>query len=140
MKTTRTSATCRRPSEAHVLACNPVRSRRSPFDCSTPNPIRVNRTNSFTDGSWLTEATLWLAQTGGNYVDGSLSVALEGQGSWKGSKTYRSDTFRCVYAVKFAGAVYVLHGFQKKSKVGIKTPKQEILSTDQPRVFALLRG
>lgn len=35
-------------------------------------------------------------------------------------------TYRAVYTVKFAGAVYVLHAFQKKSKSGIKTPKQTI--------------
>jgi phage-related protein len=28
--------------------------------------------------------------------------------------------------VRFAGAVYVLHAFQKKSKRGIKTPKREL--------------
>ena len=39
---------------------------------------------------------------------------------------WQSDTFRCVYSVRFAGAVYVLHTFQKKSKTGSKTPKQEI--------------
>jgi len=33
-----------------------------------------------------------------------------------------SDTFRTVYTVNFAAAVYVLHAFQKKSKSGIKTP------------------
>jgi phage-related protein len=32
------------------------------------------------------------------------------------------NTFRAVYTVKFAGAVYVLHAFQKKSTSGIKTP------------------
>ncbi len=32
------------------------------------------------------------------------------------------DTFRAVYTVKFATAIYVLHAFQKKSKSGIKTP------------------
>jgi phage-related protein len=31
-----------------------------------------------------------------------------------------------VYTVKFAGIIYVLHAFQKKSKEGIKTPKQDI--------------
>ena len=36
------------------------------------------------------------------------------------------DTFRAVYTVKFAGAVYVLHVFQKKSKKGIKTPTAEM--------------
>ena len=39
---------------------------------------------------------------------------------------YRGDTFRAVYTVRFEGAVYVLHVFQKKSKSGIETPKQEI--------------
>ncbi len=36
------------------------------------------------------------------------------------------DTFRAVYTVKFAKAVYVLHAFQKKSKKGISTPKPDI--------------
>jgi phage-related protein len=36
------------------------------------------------------------------------------------------STYRVVYTVKFAGAVYVLHAFQKKSKRGAKTPAQEI--------------
>jgi phage-related protein len=34
--------------------------------------------------------------------------------------------WRAVYTVRFAEAVYVLHAFQKKSKSGISTPKQEI--------------
>jgi phage-related protein len=36
------------------------------------------------------------------------------------------DTFRAVYTVKFATAVYVLHAFQKKSKPGIKTPTEDM--------------
>ena len=36
------------------------------------------------------------------------------------------DTFRAVYTVKFATAVYVLHAFQKKSKSGIKTPSEDM--------------
>ncbi|MHA1598102.1 MAG: type II toxin-antitoxin system RelE/ParE family toxin [Alphaproteobacteria bacterium] len=35
------------------------------------------------------------------------------------------NTYRAVYTVRFAGAVYVLHAFQKKSKKGIKTPKPD---------------
>jgi phage-related protein len=34
--------------------------------------------------------------------------------------------WRAVYTIRFAEAVYVLHAFQKKSKRGIATPKQEI--------------
>jgi phage-related protein len=41
---------------------------------------------------------------------------------------HRGDTWRAVYTVRFADAVYVLHVFQKKSKRGIATPKQEIES------------
>ncbi|SPF40325.1 hypothetical protein SBDP1_30026 [Syntrophobacter sp. SbD1] len=37
-----------------------------------------------------------------------------------------SDTYRAAYTVRFAGAVYVLHVFQIKSKHGIATPKEEI--------------
>ena len=38
----------------------------------------------------------------------------------------QSGTYRTVFTVVFAEAVYVLHAFQKKSKRGIATPKAEI--------------
>ena len=44
---------------------------------------------------------------------------------------WRGDTYRAVYTVRFADAVYVLHCFQKKSKHGAGTPKRE---TDLIRV------
>ena len=39
---------------------------------------------------------------------------------------YDGDTYRAVYTVKFQKIIYILHCFQKKSKKGIATPKQEI--------------
>ena len=39
---------------------------------------------------------------------------------------WHGDTYRAVYTVRFRGAVYVLHAFQKKSKQGIKTPQADI--------------
>jgi phage-related protein len=39
---------------------------------------------------------------------------------------FRSDTWRAVYTVRYAEAIYVLHAFQKKSKRGIATPKQDL--------------
>lgn len=36
------------------------------------------------------------------------------------------STYRAVYTVRFDEVIYVLHVFQKKSKNGIATPKQEI--------------
>ena len=39
---------------------------------------------------------------------------------------YDTNTYRAVYTVKLGDAVYVLHCFRKKSKKGIKTPKQAL--------------
>lgn len=44
---------------------------------------------------------------------------------------FDGDTFRAVYTVRFAKAVYVLHAFQKKSKHGVATPKAELDLIDQ---------
>lgn len=67
-----------------------------------------------------------LAQAGGKHPD---AKALSGFGSaavLEVVEDFRSDTFRAVYTVKFSGWVYVLHCFQKKSKSGIKTPKEDL--------------
>ena len=39
----------------------------------------------------------------------------------------RHDTnaYRAVYTAEFAGVIYVLHAFQKKSKRGIATPEKD---------------
>ncbi len=37
-----------------------------------------------------------------------------------------SGTYRAIYTVRFAEAVFVLHCFQKKSKSGIATPKEDM--------------
>jgi phage-related protein len=37
-----------------------------------------------------------------------------------------AGTYRAIYTVRFADAVFVLHCFQKKSISGIATPKREI--------------
>ncbi|MGH7860049.1 MAG: type II toxin-antitoxin system RelE/ParE family toxin [Candidatus Binatia bacterium] len=36
------------------------------------------------------------------------------------------STYRAVYTVRFAGAVYVLHVFQKKSKRAVRTPARDL--------------
>lgn len=41
-------------------------------------------------------------------------------------ENFFGDAYRAVYTVKFEKVVYVLHCFQKKSKHGIKTPKQDL--------------
>lgn len=37
-----------------------------------------------------------------------------------------TGTYRAVYTIRFAEAVFVLHCFQKKSKSGIATPRQDM--------------
>src|SRR5258705_5649215 len=69
---------------------------------------------------------LHLAQQG---LKHGQAKALKGQGSAGVLEVVEDDdgsTYRVVYTVKFAGASYVLHAFQKKSKSGIKTPPAEI--------------
>lgn len=39
---------------------------------------------------------------------------------------YRGDAYRVVYALQLDTDIWVIHAFQKKSKTGIKTPKEEI--------------
>lgn len=44
---------------------------------------------------------------------------------------HRGDTFRTVYTVQFAEALYVLHAFQKKSKSGSATPRRDMELIEQ---------
>ena len=37
-----------------------------------------------------------------------------------------TNTYRAVYTAQFAGRIYVLHAFQKKSKKGAATPQKDI--------------
>jgi phage-related protein len=50
----------------------------------------------------------------------------EGPGVFEIVEDHRGDTYRAVYTVRFADVVYVLHAFQKKSKIGIKTPQDDV--------------
>lgn len=49
-----------------------------------------------------------------------------GTGVFKIALRYRSDAYRTVYVVALADAIWVVHTFQKKSKSGIGTPKNEV--------------
>jgi len=68
---------------------------------------------------------LGLAQLGGKHPR-TKPWKGEGPGILEVVEDFRGDTFRAVYTVRFAGVVYVLHAFQKKSKTGIKTPKEDV--------------
>ena len=68
---------------------------------------------------------LGLAQLGGKHPHVKPWKG-EGPGVFEVVEDHRGDTYRAVYTVRFAGVVYVLHSFQKKSKSGIKTPQDDV--------------
>jgi phage-related protein len=67
-----------------------------------------------------------LAQAGGKHQDAKAMSGFGSAGVLEVVEDFRGDTYRAVYTVKFAGWIYVLHCYQKKSKRGIKTPKEEL--------------
>ena len=48
-----------------------------------------------------------------------------GSGIFEVALAWRGDAYRIVYAVQLGRDIWVVHAFQKKSKTGSKTPKQE---------------
>ena len=69
---------------------------------------------------------LFDAQTGAKHPDAKPLKGLHGAGVLEVVEDDDGNTYRAVYTVKFAGVVYVLHAFQKKSKSGVRTPAEEI--------------
>ena len=69
---------------------------------------------------------LWDAQLGRKAPYAKPLKGFVGAGVLEVVDDFDGDTYRAVYTVRFAGVVYVLHAFQKKSKRGIATPKAEI--------------
>ena len=69
---------------------------------------------------------LYVAQRGDKHADAKVLKGFGGAGVLEVIARFDGETFRAVYTVRFAGAVYVLHVFHKKSKRGIATAKVDI--------------
>ena len=69
---------------------------------------------------------LHLAQWGDKHPDAKPLKGFKGASVMEIVEDYDGDTYRAVYTVRYAKAVFVLHVFQKKSKRGIKTPKPDL--------------
>lgn len=69
---------------------------------------------------------LFDTQTGKKHPDAKPLQGFGGAGVLEVVESESGSTYRAVYTVQFAGAVYVLHAFQKKSKRGSRTPAAEI--------------
>jgi len=69
---------------------------------------------------------LFIAQLGGKHKDAKPLKGLKGATILEIVQNDGDGTYRTMYTVQFEEVVYVLHAFQKKSKTGIKTDKQDI--------------
>jgi phage-related protein len=69
---------------------------------------------------------LFLAQQGQKHEQAKPLRGFGSAGVLEVVENDRDGTYRAVYTVRFANAVYVLHCFQKKSTSGIATPQQDI--------------
>lgn len=69
---------------------------------------------------------LYIAQCGDKHPSAKPLKGFKGAGVVEVVEDFDGDTYRAVYTIKFADVVYVLHSFQKKSKQGIATPKQDM--------------
>jgi phage-related protein len=69
---------------------------------------------------------LYVAQRGGKHQNAKVLNGFGGAGVLEVIKDHRGDTFRAVYTLRYAGTVFVLHAFQKKSKSGRQTPRRDI--------------
>lgn len=66
------------------------------------------------------------AQRGSKHPDAKPLRGFGGAGVLEVVENFDGDTYRAVYTVKFAGVIYVLHVFKKKSKKGSKTPQPDL--------------
>jgi phage-related protein len=79
-------------------------------------PSEVQRTVGF---------ALSAAQYGGKHPS-SKPWKGEGPGVLEVVRNHDGDTYRAIYTVRYANAVYVLHAFQKKSPRGVATRQTDI--------------
>ena len=82
---------------------------------SFPHPVRLEVGHA-----------LYAAQKGETDPAAKPLKGFGGRGLLEIVSDHRGDTWRALYTVRFAGAVYVLHAFQKKATSGIATPKKEM--------------
>ncbi len=69
---------------------------------------------------------LTTAQHGGKHPSAKPLQGFRGASVLEIVENHDGDTYRAVYTVRFAEAIYVLHAFKKKSKRGTETPQHDV--------------
>jgi phage-related protein len=82
---------------------------------------------------------LYIAQGGGKHKDAKPFKGYVGAKILEIVLDNGNGTYRTMYTIEFEEVVYVLHAFQKKSKTGIKTTKQDIELIDQRYKWAKVK-
>ncbi|MGC1454688.1 MAG: type II toxin-antitoxin system RelE/ParE family toxin [Nitrospirota bacterium] len=67
----------------------------------------------------------YLAQSGHKHQQAKTLKGFGSAGVLEVVEDYDGNTYRAVYTVKFSNGIYELHCFQKKSRKGIETSKQD---------------
>jgi phage-related protein len=80
----------------------------------------------FPQGAQIEMARALTILAEGRMPDVAKPLTGLGAGVMELALKHRGDAFRVVYALHIGDDIWVIHAFQKKSKSGIKTPKQEI--------------
>ena len=62
----------------------------------------------------------------GSKADIAKPMTGMGSGVFEIALRFQGNAFRVIYAVQIDDDLWVIHAFQKKSKTGITTPKQEV--------------
>ena len=62
----------------------------------------------------------------GSKADIAKPMTGMGSGVFEIALRFQGNAFRVIYAVQIDDELWVIHAFQKKSKTGITTPKQDV--------------
>lgn len=84
-------------------------------------PLEVRREIGF---------ALYVAQLGETHHSAKLFKG-KGSGVYEIVSNYNTDTFRAIYVTLIKEVIYVLHTFQKKSKHGKETPREDLKVIDE---------
>lgn len=75
---------------------------------------------------YATGYALYQAQLGKKHERTKVLSGMGSAGVMEVRENDRNGTYRVIYTVEIKEFVFVLHAFQKKSKSGIATPKQDL--------------
>jgi phage-related protein len=101
----------------YAARLKPVRWIGASHDDLDRFPTRVKRRIGY---------SLYQAQIGNQHSATKILKGFGGADVLEVSSDFDGNAFRAVYTVRFPGVIYVLHAFQKKSHLGIQTPRRHL--------------